>query len=78
MRIKHQQSFIKTLKEKIDIEEKLNEEVEVAYYTQTILKAQNDDKIDQVFDFIEEFAKRLRTETTKENYSQIRDANAFN
>jgi hypothetical protein len=42
------------------------------------MKAQNDDKIDQLLFFIEEFAKRLRTETRKETYNVIRDVAAFN
>jgi hypothetical protein len=42
--------------------------MEVVYYNQTILEAQHDETIDYLCSFVEEFLKRLRTETFKEHW----------
>jgi len=48
------------LKLKSEEEEDKCQQFEVAHYTQTIKKAENEETIDQLLFFVEEFAKRLR------------------
>lgn len=47
------------------------------FYTQTISQAQNNEGIEYLLTFIEEFSKRLRHENHKEHFGQIMDVRAF-
>lgn len=59
------------------IQQSQSEQLEVTFYNQTIKFAQNNEVLDNLLVFIEEFCKRVKQQTSKESIGVIEDCAAF-
>lgn len=73
--MQHQESLIRTLRLKIDSEQKAKEDLEVQFYNQSINQATSCEDTDNLVTFIEEFIRKLTGNSKAEDSYQFKVMN---